>query len=226
MTTHQELGGITDEELVNRMIASHDDRFDEAFWDYFSDQVVPHLPSHPSMVDLGCGPGLLLRDLRDRIDGARLWGFDVTQAMLDYATDKVVYDGVAPQYQLLDVACDPVPLADGSVDMLSMVAVLHVLNDPLAACEEVCRLLADDGIFLLQDWVRTPLPVYLERMVNADLAAEQQQTMRRAMLRLFPVHNKFTVDDWLWVLAEGGLKVLNHKHLRSPHFSTFVCQKA
>ena len=74
--------------------------------------------------------------------------------------------------------------------------------------------------------MRTPLPVYLERMVNAELAGEKLQTMRRAMLRLFPVHNKFTVDDWLWILAEGGLKVLHHKHLRSPHFSTFVCQKA
>ena len=225
MATHQELGGISDEDLVNRMIATHDDRFDEAFWDYFSDQVVPHLPSHPSMVDIGCGPGLLLRDLRDRIEGASLRGFDLTQAMIDYAEQKVTYAGVPPRYQQLDFSQEPVPIADGSVDMLSMVAVLHVLNDPLAACAEVCRLLADDGIFLLQDWIRTPLPEYLDRMVNPELPTVKAQEMRRAILRLFPVHNKFTVDDWLWVLNNSGLRVLYHRQLRSPHFRTFVCQK-
>jgi SAM-dependent methyltransferase len=226
MSTHQELAGVSDEDLVNRMISSHGDRFDPIFWDYFADQVAPHMPPEPTMIDVGCGPGLLLRDLRERFADASLWGYDITAAMLDYGRNKVSYEGATPHFQHLDIATQPVPMAAGSVNLLTMVAVLHVLPDPLKVCVEICRVLADDGVFLLQDWIRTPLPVYLERMISSDLPAEQQAAMRSAMFRLFPAHNKYTIDDWLWVLQEGGLRVLNHQQLRSPHFCAFVCMKA
>ena len=76
MATHQEIAGVTDEELVNRMISSHGDRFDDVFWNYFSETVDPHLSTTPTMADIGCGPGLLLRDLRSRYANAVLHGYD------------------------------------------------------------------------------------------------------------------------------------------------------
>ncbi len=222
MATHQEIAQVSDEELLRRMIDSHDRRFDQPFWDFFRERVDPHLPEAPAMVDVGCGPGLFLRDLSLRYPAARLTGVDVTPAMLDYA-EKLDYAGETPTYYLHDIAEEPLPMQDGSVNMLAMVAVLHVLNDPLAMCREVCRVLSDDGVFVLQDWVRTPLPSYLERMTS-EVPAEQLEAARARLFRLFPSHNKYTVEDWLWLLEQGGLEPMDCRKLTSPQFRAFVCR--
>ena len=222
MATHQEIAGVSDEDLVNRMISSHTDRFDDVFWTFFQEQVEPNLTDPPIMVDLGCGPGLLLRDLRQRCANAILHGIDVTKAMIDYANNKVEYQGEKPQYSILDVANDDLPFSAESVDLVSMVAVMHVLSEPLPVLEKIQKVLKPGGVFLLQDWIRTSLPQYLERMTG-KVPPEQMEATRSAMFKLFPSHNKYTTDDWLWVLEQGGFRVVEHKQLRSPHFCTFVC---
>lgn len=223
MATHQDIANISDEELVNRMISSHDDRFDEAFWSFFNEFVDPHLKSKAQIIDVGCGPGLFLRDLRQRYVGASLYGTDVTQAMIDYAED-VAYAGEKPRYELHDITTDVLPFDAGQFNLLSMVAVLHVLDDPFAVCNEIKRVLADDGVFLLQDWVRSPLPEYLERMAP-DVEQEQREIVRNRLIALFTVHNRYTQNDWLWLLNEAGFKVNEYHQLTSPNFCTFVCQK-
>ncbi len=224
MATHQQIANVTDQELVERMIHSHEDRFDAGFWSFFGDHVAPRLPSKPCVVDIGCGPGLLLRDIRKRYPEARLIGSDITPAMIDYA-GQVSYEGEKPEYLLHDITTEPLPLDDDSVDLLTIVAVLHVLNDPVAVCREFRRVLKPGGVFLVQDWVRTPLPSYLERMGGEGDEA-QQESIRKRLMALFPVHNRYTLDDWLWLLPQTGFRVLEHRHLRSPHFCTFVCEPA
>ncbi|MFP6805653.1 MAG: class I SAM-dependent methyltransferase [Pseudomonadales bacterium] len=223
MATHQQIANLSDEELVKRMVASHGSRFDENFWSFFKEFVDPHIDAEAQFVDIGCGPGLFLRDLGQRYPIAKLFGSDVTQAMLDYAA-KVEYTGSRPEYALHDITEESLPFADGAVNLLSMVAVLHVLNDPFAVCEEIKRVLNDDGIFLLQDWIRSPLPDYLERMTS-DVEEEKKTTARNRLIPLFSVHNRYTIDDWMWLLNAAGFMVNEYRQLSSAHFRTFVCQK-
>ncbi|MCB1645572.1 MAG: class I SAM-dependent methyltransferase [Pseudomonadales bacterium] len=226
MATHQEIAGVSDEDLVKRMLSSHADRFDEQFWAYFAEQVAPALPEQPVLTDLGCGPGLLLRDLSERYPTATMSGFDITPAMIEHAQSQVTYAGKMPQYEVRDIAADGIPLQSGSVHLTTMVAVLHVLANPFTMLAEIRRILAPDGIFLLQDWIRTPMPQYLDRMIDPALPEEEKARMLPGMLRLFPAHNKYTTEDWLWVLDKSGFTVVDHRQLRSPHFSAFVCRPA
>ena len=146
MATHQEIANISDEELVDRMISTHDDRFDDAFWSFFDEFVDPHLGDCSQILDVGCGPGLFLRDLRRRYPKARLLGTDVTEAMIDYA-GNLDYSGTAPEYELHDITKERLPFIDGEVNLLSMVAVLHVLNDPFLVLREITRVLSEGGSF-------------------------------------------------------------------------------
>jgi SAM-dependent methyltransferase len=106
-----------------------------------------------------------------------------------------------------------------------MVAVLHVVNNPFEVCDEIKRVLSPDGIFLLQDWIRTPLPNYLERMIP-DIEDEKKDTAYGRLMPLFTVHNKYTLQDWLWLLKQKGFTVIKSQQLGSPHFCTFVCKKS
>jgi SAM-dependent methyltransferase len=155
--------------------------------------------------------------------GADLHGFDLTPAMIDYANSDVDFAGARPNFGVLDITKNPAPLEDHSVDLITMTAVLHVLDDPLETCAEILRLLAPNGVFLLSDWIRQPLEKYLEMMM-ASVPPERAEAMEKAMLRLSVAHNKYTIEDWLWLLDRGGLKVLDHAQIRAGHFCAFVCQ--
>src|SRR5215467_14322235 len=106
MPTHQSISGSTDEELLQRMVATHADRFGEDYWALFDAHVAPRLPSRPVMIDLGCGPGLFLRDLSARYPAATLHGYDVTPAMIAHGR-TLAYPGPTPALSVHDVAKQP-----------------------------------------------------------------------------------------------------------------------
>jgi SAM-dependent methyltransferase len=214
MATHQSLSDSSDEDLLGRMIATHPERFGPNFWAFFAAHVGNRLPPRPVMMDLGCGPGLFLRDLAERYPQATLHGYDVTPAMVAHAR-QLSYGTARATLALHDVATQPLPLAAASVDLTTMSSVLHVFDEPLRTLAEIRRVLAPGGLFVLHDWIRQPLQAYLA--YRRDVLKEDPTESLRRGFRLFPVHNKYTPEDWRWFLAEAGFKILDQGQLRASH---------
>jgi len=212
--THQSLGGASDEELLQRMVTTHDERFEPAFWAFFDAHVGGRLPARAVMADVGCGPGLLLRDLGERYPDAVLHGYDVTPAMIAYGR-QLRFKAASATFTLHDVVAQPLPLADATVNLASMSSVLHVFDEPLPTLAEIRRVLAPGGTFLLNDWIRQPLAAYLA--YRRDVMKESGPEGLRRAFRLFPVHNKYSVEDWRWLLGEAGFEVLAQTELRASH---------
>jgi len=212
--THQSLGGASDEDLLQRMVATHGERFQAPFWEFFETHVGRRLPPRAVMMDLGCGPGLLLRDLGDRYPDAVLYGYDVTPAMIAHAR-TLAFKPASVTLAVHDVAAAPLPLADRSVNLASMSSVLHVFDEPLPTLAEIRRVLVPGGIFLLNDWVRQPLSTYLAW--RRDVMNESGPDALRRAFRLFPVHNKYTAEDWRWLLGEARFDFLAQTELRASH---------
>ena len=105
-----------------------------------------------------------------------------------------------------------------TVHLVNMTAVLHVLDDPLTVLVEIRRVLAPGGIFFLNDWIRTLLAVYLASRTDHTANPEAD---RKRWFRLFPAHNKYTIEDWQWLLTTGAFRVHCSAQLR-PHFQVFV----
>jgi SAM-dependent methyltransferase len=212
--THQSLSGASDDELLQRMVQTHPNRFGPPFWEFFASHVAPALSPNPVIIDLGCGPGLLLRDLSARCAQAALHGYDVTPAMVDYGR-QLAFTGAPPTFTVHDVTAHPLPHAAGSVDLVSMSSVLHVVDEPLPVLAEIRRVLAPAGLILLHDWIRQPLSAYLAW--RRDVLQEGPAECQRRGFRLFPVHNKYTTEDWHWLLAEAGFTVRSETQLRATH---------
>jgi SAM-dependent methyltransferase len=214
MATHQALSGTSDEEFLARMIATYPERFGDDFWAVFAAHVAPTLPPNPVVVDLGCGPGLFLHDLGKRYPQARLYGYDVTPAMIAHG-QRLPATGARPTLVVHDVAKQPLPHDAGSVHLVAMSSVLHVIDEPLPVLAEIRRVLSASGTFLLHDWIRRPLPDYLQwRFEHQE---EDEATSRQRGFRLFPVHNKYTTEDWQWLLGEAGLTIRYQTQLRPTH---------
>ena len=214
MPTHQSLSGSSDEDLLQRMVATHRERFGDDYWAMFTAHVAPHLPSRPVVVDLGCGPGLFLHDLEARYPSATLYGYDVTPAMVAHAR-QLAWAGATPTLSVHDLTAQPLPHPSGAAHLVSMSSVLHVLDEPLPLLAEIRRVLAPGGVFLLHDWVRQPLSVYLAW--RRDTLGEAGPEGLRRGFRLFPVHNKYTPEDWRWLLAEATLTIRHEAQLRASH---------
>jgi SAM-dependent methyltransferase len=214
MATHQALMEVSDAEFLQRLVATYPERFGADFWALFAAQVAPALPPHPVIIDLGCGPGLLLRDLGARYPQAALYGYDLTPAMIDYG-QQLPATGVRPTLAVHDVAIQPLPHAAGSVHLVTMTSVLHVVDEPLPVLAEIRRVLAPGGLFVLNDWSRMPLQVYLAW--RQERQGEDPTMSQRHGFRLFPVHNKYTTEDWQWLFAEAGFVIRYQTQLRPTH---------
>ena len=214
MATHQALSGTSDEEFLQRLVSNYDERFGPDFWAAFSAQIAPTLPPQPVMVDLGCGPGLFLRDLGERYPQARLFGYDVTPAMIAHG-QQLATTGARPTLAVHDVATQPLPHAAGTVHVVTMTSVLHVLDEPLPVLGEIRRVLAPNGLFVLHDWIRMPLQTYLAS--RQERQEEAPDVSRQRGFRLFPAHCKYTTEDWQWLLGDAGFTIRYQKQWRPTH---------
>jgi ubiquinone/menaquinone biosynthesis C-methylase UbiE len=96
-------------------------------------------------VDIGGGYGrlcLLLEKYADRVILA-----EPSQQQLDIAKDFLKDH---PEIERKLVQADDLQLADGSVDLVTMVRVMHHLPDPAAELAEIARVLSDDGYAIIE----------------------------------------------------------------------------
>src|SRR5262249_54160921 len=135
-------------------------------------------------------------------------------AMIAYGR-QLAFKPASVTLELHDVVARPLPLAAAGAHLVSMSSVLHVFDEPLPTLAEIRRVLAPRGIFLLNDWVRQALSTYLA--YRRDVMKESGPEALRRAFRLFPVHNKYTAEDWRWLLGEAGFEILSETELRLSH---------
>ncbi len=207
-----------DERALRRQIERYTVRFNEDFWRFWDEHVVQVLPPAPVIVDVGPGPGLFLRDLSERLPNATLHGVDANEAMVENAR-ALDYAGPVPTLVLANVESSPLPYDDGSVDLLTIAAVLHTFDDPFTFLrEQAARVLGPDGRIVLFDWFREPMRDYVARRLIEPGDPEELRYGRA--LEQFGIHNKYTLDDWRWVFAESGMRI--EAETSEPHPSARV----
>jgi ubiquinone/menaquinone biosynthesis C-methylase UbiE len=105
------------------------------------------LPIDARILDLGCGPGVMTRDLAKL--GYRGVGLDASAAMIDNCTERAEAEGLSDSwsYQLGDVEALPFP--DHSFDGAVCMGVIDYLTTDEKLLSEVARVLKPGGHFIL-----------------------------------------------------------------------------
>jgi len=100
------------------------------------------------LLDLGCGTGRLLEDLRRRLPEAELVGVDPSEGMLAVARQRLAGE---PGVRLEVATAARLPLPDASVDVVTTTMSFHHWEAQDASLREVARVLAPGGRLLIAD---------------------------------------------------------------------------
>ena len=108
-----------------------------------------HLSEGDTVVDIGCGNGLLTEEIARAIGKTgQVIGVDPSEKMRAPAAARCA---AFPSAKIKDGLADALPLRDGEADMAVAVQVLEYLPDISSAIREACRVLRVGGRFVAVD---------------------------------------------------------------------------
>jgi ubiquinone/menaquinone biosynthesis C-methylase UbiE len=123
----------------------HLDRIDDTFAAHAARLVVGRPPG--VAIDIGCGPGQILRKLAARLPGWRFFGVDHSEAMLARARAA----GADSRVEFLRGDANRLAFPDASFDLVMSNSVLHHLARPERLFAEMARVARPGAAILLRD---------------------------------------------------------------------------
>ncbi len=120
-----------------------------------------------TVLDLGCGAGLDLYLYARKVGpSGRLYGLDLSRAMIEKARENLASVGVA-NVEWLHAPADAIPLADNSVDLVTANGIYNLSPDKDAVMREVARVLRPGGRTVFAEVVlKSELPTEIRREIN------------------------------------------------------------
>lgn len=130
-------------------------------WKRVAEEVSKRTPQNGSIVDVGCGPGNVLRCIRQLRSDLLLTGIDIDPAIIRIAKKRSQKQGIAYH----EASIDNTHLPDASAHVVVSTLVFHHLSTEtkIAAFREARRILKPSGVFLLCDF---SLPAKERRWLN------------------------------------------------------------
>lgn len=107
------------------------------------------LSSNATVLDLGCGTGVLLQQLVNQYPTVTLIGLDTSAAMLEAARKKL-----PPSIELHLSSVEQLPFPASQFDCIISTSAFHYFRNPAQAIREMARVLKRNGRLLLTDWCR------------------------------------------------------------------------
>jgi len=157
----QEVAGRYDE-----WAQSYDDDLES--WSYraptvVADTVLTRLPEAGSVLDVGCGTGLVGRALRARGFAGRIVGLDISEASLEIARQSGAYDALEPADLQQRLAFD-----DAGFGAVVCVGVMTYLPEVEAVWREFARVTRPPGVVVVTQredlWQGRDCPAVVDRL--------------------------------------------------------------
>jgi ubiquinone/menaquinone biosynthesis C-methylase UbiE len=218
----------TDDEVdayASAAAQSYLESIDRTFVDHVGRLIAgSRLESGGRVLDFGCGPGQIPIMIARRWPRMRMLGVDAGPNMIEQARKDTTTAGVSVDYDVLRLGPqgDPrLPYGDGEFDVVLCNSVMHHLDDPIGALDELARVVKPEGAVLVRDLLRPPAPLYPlhVRLFGRHYSGE----MRR--LYEVSVRAAYTIDEMKDMLAHSRLnngrarvfrRVLTHLGIERP----------
>lgn len=111
-------------------------------------------------LDIGCGPGQIPLKIAQRLPRLRVVGIDRSAAMLKAARAEARKRGLSGRVEFLTADASRLGFPAASFDLVISNSLLHHLNDPAGAFNEMARVAKAGGKVLVRDLRRPSRPAF------------------------------------------------------------------
>ena len=132
----------------------------------FVERVVELGASDGHFLDLGTGPAQIPIFLAQRCPKIRITGIDLSVNMLTLGEQHVAEAGLADRIALECVDAKALPYPDQSFDGVISNSIIHHLPNPMAAFQEISRVIRPGGLILIRDLMRPDTPEAAQLLVD------------------------------------------------------------
>ena len=153
-----------------------------------------------SLLDIGCGTGILLQHLSASHADTRLFGVDPVPEMLALARDRL-----PSTVELHEGWAEELPFAANQFDVVVSCSVFHYIHQPVVALGEVIRVLRPGGRVVITDWCDDYLScrlcdLYLRLFSNAHFKVYREHECARLLQEagFGAVNLERYKISWLW----------------------------
>lgn len=160
------------------------------------------IPRSVRILDVACGTGRTLKQLRYSFPEAALFGIDLSPAYLRKA-NSFLAEQVGDLPQLIQGSAEALPYVDNYFNAITCVFLFHELPAPVRqqVIEECARVLQPGGVFVICDSIQA-------------LDSPAQRPMMENFANLFhePYYRNYIEDDLNQRLEKAGLVVKEIQH--------------
>ena len=159
---------------------------------------------HKTVLELATGTGLIAKNIvssANHIEATDASSEMIAEARRDNHSAKLHFS-VQDMFHL--------PYADGSFDVIIVTNALHIVPEPEKALSEIRRVLRDDGVLVAPTFTHAD---------NSFFGKVKAFFMKLAG---FPLHNKWTSEEYLAFLRENGWTVQKSTVLKASFPLTYT----
>ena len=110
------------------------------------DAIIDLIPTGSDILDIACGPGILCRKLKRRIDESSVTGIDFSSYAIE--RNRGVDEALGIRYEVVDISASLAQITE-RFDVVTMCEILEHLDDPERIVDEAMGLLRPGGLFIL-----------------------------------------------------------------------------
>lgn len=157
----------------------------DRFMGRYSSRLSPQLADYAGVrsgqkvVDVGCGPGALTKELADRVGPANVSAIDPSESFVAAVRERF------PAVDVRVGSAEQLPFPDKTYDAALAQLVVHFMSDPVAGLREMARVTREAGVVAACVWDhaggRGPLSVFWQaaRELDPDVKDESARAGAR-----------------------------------------------
>ncbi|HEB31668.1 MAG TPA: class I SAM-dependent methyltransferase [Spirochaetes bacterium] len=180
-----------DKDRIKLLIERFSQMYNELFWKSIANHLQENSPFN--ILDIGCGPGLFMKEISNRFPKAALCGVDEKPEMLEEAGKRV------PGADLIQGLVDEkfINSHNKKYDIIYAGLVFHELDNQINFLDGVRNhLINKGGLLITYDFVIVPIDTYI--------SAYSPFMSKDEIIQRFPKPAKFAKNDIKFLFKETG----------------------
>lgn len=197
-----------DDNEIKELVQLYSDRYGQAFWEPFL-ELVGDSPRR-TIADFGCGPGLFLADAAKKFQAEEIYGLDESSRMLQTATLVLTGEVDVEKISLrqLDFDFQKIEIQSRSIELAFSGYLLHELMNPLNLLEQIVKVLDENGLYAVYDFISGDEEAFVKRMTNLGWSEKRAHEK-------YPGMCKHSLEDLKHLLQDAGFTILGSKTINN-----------